>query len=195
MYYNTSQMSNSELRTSVNFQMTFIAINVIGGLFVLGGYVLTLSVFPQYRESLWGGIHGGLRHWLVISMILAACGYLTFSSLVILRGISAIEPSLNAILGNRGVNLMTLVFLSSAALWMPLSVAYLHSGNQLLWLLTVSVLWVTALSLFVLTLIVAAGGVSGFSFVDRVISTAGLATITFHCLVMDGLIWVIRFHR
>ena len=39
--------------------ITFLTINIIGGIAVLGGYAVCLYFFPDQRETLWGGVQNG----------------------------------------------------------------------------------------------------------------------------------------
>ena len=59
-------------------QTVFLIINMIGGIAVLGSYVIGLGMFPEYREALWGGVKGNLKTSITISMLFAAVGYLAF---------------------------------------------------------------------------------------------------------------------
>ena len=49
-------------------QNTFILVNVIGGISVLGTYVIGITLFPEHRDDLWGGVQGKLRHVFIFSM-------------------------------------------------------------------------------------------------------------------------------
>ena len=40
----------------------FLSVNIVGGILVLGGYALGLSMYPEYNEALWGGVQGTLRN-------------------------------------------------------------------------------------------------------------------------------------
>ena len=53
-------------------QILFLTINLIGGLAVIGSYVIGLGMFPEYREALWGEVRGNLRTGIIISMLFAA---------------------------------------------------------------------------------------------------------------------------
>ena len=104
-------------------QNIFILVNIIGGISVLGTYVLGITLFPEHRDDLWGGVQGKLRPVFIFSMILAAARYLTFAYVSIFQeGISSdrIGVSDRPFL----IVLISGIFLFSASLWMPTLLAY-----------------------------------------------------------------------
>ena len=56
-----------------------------------------------------------------------------------------------------------------------------------------SSLWVTALSLLTLTIIATTTSTSEISQASKNAAVIGLAYITFHCLVIDAIVWVSMF--
>ena len=91
--------------------------------------------------------------------------------------------------------MLAIVFLASAAVWMPSSIAYIRSGEGAWWFVCVITLWVTALSLLAMTGITAILPVDGISVISKYASVVGLAYITFHCLMLDAIGWVVLFNR
>ena len=59
----------------MRIQNQLIIINIIGGLFVLGGYVYALINNPTNRMQLWGGVPENYRSWIVGMMFVSAFGY------------------------------------------------------------------------------------------------------------------------
>ena len=167
----------------------FLGINIVGGILVLGGYALGLSFYPEYNEALWGGVKGTLRNIFTISMLPAAVGYLTFCYITMFKnGAEAINR--NSILGQHPVSVLSAIFLASAAIWMPTLIAYIHTSANYWWVISVSSLWVTALALLTLTIIAINTSTSEMSQASKNAAVIGLAYITFHCLVIDAIVWV-----
>ena len=172
-------------------QYLFLVVNLLGGCAVLGGYIVCLSAYPQHGEALWGGIQGDLRNVFIASMLLAASGYLVFCFYVIrLDGLSG-EQSISLHLW---ATVTSSIFLLSAALWMPATISFIHLGHTVLWVVAVTSLWATAGSLVGLTAIFALNSELPTT-LGRYIAILGIGYITFHCLVLDALIWVRLFDR
>ena len=172
---------------------TFLFVNIIGGLAVLGGYIICLYCFPAQREMLWGNVQGDMRYAFIISMLLATAGYLAFAYGILLES----DPSefLSRVLDTKqGISILCMIFLLSAASWMPATIAYLKTSNSLWWIISVTSLWVTAISLFAATIIVISSPLAIPSTFHRILTISGISVITFHCLVFDAIIWVYRFH-
>ena len=53
----------------MRIQTQFLLINIIGGIAVLGGYVIALINHPETRNQLWGGVPENLRFWITILII------------------------------------------------------------------------------------------------------------------------------
>ena len=175
-------------------QSYFILVNIIGGLAVLGSYAAGLGFFPEYRETLWGGVRGIWKPVLTVSMLLAAGGYLIFCYFALFRE-GEYFFRVNIFVEIPTITLLTLIFLSSAALWMPTTITYFLTGNSLWWFLTITILWITAISLVVLTGIVSSSNHDSIATIDWIAPTVGLSVITAHCLIVDAIIWVFFFHR
>ncbi len=170
----------------------FMAVNTCGGILVLGGYALGLTYYPEYSEALWGGVEGTLRNIFTISMLPAAGGYLTFCYVSVFKnGAEAINK--NSIIGPHSVSILSAMFLASAAVWMPTLIAYIHTDQNYWWALSVTSLWVTALSILALTIVTSIASIPGISRASKYASVVGLVYITFHCLVIDAIVWVSMF--
>ncbi len=126
-------------------------------------------------------------------MIPAASGYLTFCYVSIFKG-GAMTYGKAAVMGENTIVILTIVFLISAAMWMPSSMAYIRSGDGAWWIVCVVSLWVTALSLLVMTGVTAISPVDTMSETSKFASVVGLAYITFHCLMLDAIVWVLSFN-
>ncbi len=171
----------------------FVLINIIGGISVLGGYLIGLINYPDLRMSLWGGIEGGWRTIFSISMIPAAIGYLAFCYYMVFEsGLERFDH--NVILLRYLPSILCAVFLVSASVWMPATLSNLYV-NVVVWLhISTTAFWITAISFLILTASLICFYPGGQS-LSRIIGTAGLLYITFHCTVFDAIIWISRFPK
>ena len=130
----------------------FAFINIIGGTLVLGSYVVCIYLYPEYRESFWGGIQGSTRKFFVFSMLPAAVGYLLFFYCAVFKPESGIFEY-RGLLSHNNINILCIIFLSASSIWMPALVMYFKTDFIFWWVIVVGVLWITALSLVSLSLI------------------------------------------
>jgi hypothetical protein len=77
---------------------TMMWVNASGGVAVLGSYVHGFVTRPHTSGALWGGVPEGLRPLYTLSMLLAAAGYLLFTSLLLFR----VDPDQARIAGRFG---------------------------------------------------------------------------------------------
>lgn len=171
---------------------TFLITNVIGGSTVLGGYLICLYMFPSQREMLWGNIQGELRHVFTASMLFAAMGYLAFSYGILFKS-NLPEFSSKFLDTKHVISILCMIFLVSSTIWMPATITYLKTSNSIWWIIGVTSLWITAISLLTATVIVISSPLAITSTFYRVLTISGISYITFHCLVLDAIIWVSKF--
>ncbi len=112
---------------------TWLLINVLGGLAVLGSYAHGLGTHPSTRDLLWGGIPEPLRGIYGITMWLATAGYLMFLYEVG-ANIDPTETRIGRRSGFRIFNVCSAAVLVASALWMPTTFAYLEQPSAGLWL-------------------------------------------------------------
>jgi len=183
---------------------SFVWINIIFGLLVLVSYIVGISQFPEYHESLWGGVQGELRQRFIISMLFAALGYLMFFSFVVYSYISNGDclkefKFFNYFKFSNFLNFSVFIFLVSSAIWMPTLILFLLSSNSIFLYLSNVFLWVAAFAAILILLSTTYGflnftsdiKISLFSF----ITFLGLLQVVFHCLIFDGIIFVMKFPR
>jgi len=172
----------------------FTLINVIGGGMVLGGYAIFLYLFPDQRESLWGGIEGGWRVVFTASMLPAAVGYVTFFFLVVYKlGVTYSGVGIPSFLtGPNTMIFLCALFLAGASVWMPSTIAFIRSQDTFWWIVAVGSLWITAISLILMVVTLYGAEFAG-PLVYKYIALAGLIYICFHCLVLDAIVWVAKF--
>lgn len=108
-----------------------IAINLFGGVAVLGSYAYCLMQFPGQVGAFWGDLPDRMRPLYTVNMFLAAFGYFAFSFFLLFRldpGSRQDGPSLLA-----RFNLLYALILFPSALWMPLTFMMLESPGMGLW--------------------------------------------------------------
>lgn len=178
---------------TVSSTHVFGLINIIGGIAVLGSYVYGILAFPELRQSLWGGIDGRWRIIFTLSMLPAAIGYLIFAHSTLFRG-GVLELQNSMLLIRILPHIFTVLFLFSSSIWMPATLSYLSTGNIAWWHAATTALWVTACSLIALLSLTTLLYVAEPSR-QTLVGLFGLTYITFHCLVLDAVIWITRFPR
>ena len=175
----------------MRIQTQLLIINFIGGIAVLGGYVVALINHPHTRNDLWGGVPESLRPWITSFMFVSAFGYCTAMYYLVFKDGMQLDflrgkVSENFFLG------VVIIFLVSASMWIHTTFAYMHSPSKLLWSFVQAELWITGLSIFFLFFIIlTASGVKNHYL--HFASLVGLGAITFHCLFLDAFLWINRF--
>lgn len=130
-------------------QIVLGAINVVGGILVLGSYAQGLLAHPANRNDFWGNVPERIKPFYGVSMLLAAGGYLVFTYFAIFR----LDPD-DVRIANRfdfvAFNVIYLFILFPSALWMPLTFDMLKKPSQGLWWairLTLAVVGLASLAL------------------------------------------------
>ena len=111
---------------------TWLAINAIGGVAVLGSYVHGLVTHPETRNELWGSMPLELQAVYNVTMWLAAAGYFLFSYDFVVR-----TDADEVRFGGAGfglINVLYALIMVTSALWMPLTFAYFDNPTHGLWL-------------------------------------------------------------
>ena len=163
-------------------QTIFLTINMIGGIAVLGSYAIGLGMFPEYREALWGEVRGTLRTVIVISMLFAALGYLTFCYVAFFQ--NGLADFHSVPWTNRyTISLLVAIFLISSTLWMPTAIAYLKFSNTYWLTISLTSLWITAIALIAILGTIWGSELNTISTASHYAAIIGVVLITFHCLV------------
>jgi hypothetical protein len=111
----------------------FVALNVAGGLAVLGSYALGVSLMDD-PGRMWGGIPEGWKPVYTVSMLLAAAGYFPFTWYFLTR----VDPARARIGGAGGWGVVLACYglvLVGSALWLPLTARMLTHPSPALWTL------------------------------------------------------------
>jgi len=112
----------------------WLAINVVGGVAVLGSYVHGLTTHPETRDLLWGDMPEPLKHVYGVTMWLATAGYLMFMYYVLFR-VDAAKVRVGKPFGFGVINACCTAVVVASALWMPLTFVYLGDPSSTLWFL------------------------------------------------------------
>ncbi len=167
----------------------FFLVNLVGGLAVLGSYCVGLYLYPDQRTALWGGVVGNWKTLFTTSMFFAAAGYLVFCYTMTISD-GANESSF---FGKYTFIILAAVFLFSASVWMPATLQYLDTKNEIWWIVSVTSLWITAASLTCMGLAFNFTEFPNVNLFQNSVTLIGIIWITFHCLVFDAIIWVAKF--
>ena len=164
----------------------WLAINIVGGVAVLGSYVHGLVTHPETRNALWGTIPEELKAVYGVTMWLAAGGYFFFSYYFLVRTDAA-----SVRFGRLGfglVNALYALVMLASALWMPLTFAYLENPSPAAWLLVRADLLAVGvgsvgLMVALFTMKPRAQGVAG------VLALLGLLLFALQTAFLDPLVW------
>lgn len=173
-------------------QIILLVINIIGGIAVIGSYILGLhNAGPNAANALWGGVPGSMRPVYGASMILAAIGYLAFLYFILAR----LAPSEVSVAGRFGYGTFYIIFLLiliPSAFWMPLTNLYVGNPGTALWVGIRVVLAVVGLASIALVWALLALKTQN-SGVAYWLAVAGSCYFAFHCAVLDAIIWAALF--
>lgn len=159
-------------------KLAFVLINVLGGIAVLGSYVLWLSN-PQHDSGvLWGSIGGAARLGYIVSMLAAAAGYFAFAPWLL-----RLDP-MQA--GFAAINLCFTLILFPSAMWMPLTFEYLDVPDAWRWWAMRGVLMVVGLASLALIALIARVTPAP---TGKGAALVGAVLFTVQTLVLDALIW------
>ena len=177
---------------SVNYQKAvLVVINVIGGIAVLGSYVIGIMGHPDTRGALWGEVPKAVMPVYTVSMFTAAAGYLAFTWFILFR----LEPGEVTIAGRFSYDLFLWLYaliLVPSALWMPLTFVVIGQPTLAAWVGVRLVLSITGIaSLLLLGALVAAQPAAPV-WAHR-LAVAGAVAFCFQTAVLDALVWTAYF--
>ena len=164
-----------------------VIINIIGGIVVLGSYVLGILTNPNAGQVLWGGIPQSIRPFYTAGMFLAATGYFAFTYFLLFR-LNPQDTHVTSRLGFGLFNILYALILFPSALWMPLTFLAIEQSSLLL-------VWVVRLVLVV----VGAASICLFIALLKVIprkplwayriAMAGVVAFCVQTAILDAIIW------
>jgi hypothetical protein len=172
-------------------QIILLIINIIGGIAVIGSYIIGLSGQTGGANALWGGVPANIRPMYGVSMILSALGYFAFIYFVLFR----LVPAEVSIAGRFGYSLFYAIFivmLVSSALWMPLTKAYVSNPSPGVWIGIRTVLALVGLASIalvwaLLSLQTKAPGIAYW------LAVAGSSYFAIHTAILDAIVWAALF--
>jgi len=166
---------------------TMLWLNLLGGAAVLGSYAYGLARHPEGGEALWGGVQPQLRPLYTAGMVLAALGYLGFTTFLLVH----LDPA-EARVGRRFrfplFNWLYVGILIPSALWMPLTWGMIEQPSAALWWGIRAIL--AAVGLAALGMVVALG--MGWPKAPRWAhrrALVGSIVFLLHTGVLDALVW------
>ena len=178
---------------TIKKQTLFLWVNIIGGIAVLGGYAYALAINPETRNALWGGIPESWKPLYTFSMFTSAIGYLYATYYLVFKG----GLDLQFFWGKYKASLLTIlisIFLISSSFWIHSTFSYIDSPTQSQWLTIQIELFITAIALILFTIgLVSANGVG--KILNHKLAIIGCLLITFHCLILDAIIWTSKFPK
>jgi hypothetical protein len=167
-----------------------LAINIIGGIAVLGSYAHCMTTYPDGVGEFWGGVPDGLRPVYTVNMFLAAAGYFAFSFFIFFRldtsPAMAKRPSLGTF------NALYSLILFPSALWMPLTFAMLETPSDPLWWAIRATLFAVGIGSLGLLAGLIAARPSGPSLAHK-LAIVGSIAFCMQTAVLDALVWPAYF--
>jgi hypothetical protein len=184
----------AQRRGAVEVQkIVLLLINILGGVAVIGSYVLGLRGDSGGSNALWGGVPSGIRPVYTVSMVLSAVGYLAVLYFIFFR----LVPSEVVIGGRFGFAVffpIFLVILIPSALWMPLTNHYVGDPGTGMWIAIRVVLVVVGLASIALAWAFFALQPNNRGAVYW-LAVAGGSYFAFHTFVLDAILWAALFRR
>jgi hypothetical protein len=171
-------------------RLVLVAINLVGGVAVLGSYWLGATTHASPGEALWGGVPSSLQPVYQASMLAAAAGYLFFTWFLVFR----VDPASVRLPGGGYVtfDVLYVAILLPSALWMSLTFAWLEHPSTLRWILLRAVLFTVGFSAVAMTAAIATLKPRGRAWA---LGVCGSGVFAFHTLALDGIVWPILFPR
>lgn len=167
-------------------RLQYLAVNVLGGVGVLGSYAHGLSTHPGRGDELWGTMPEAVQPIYAANMPLAALGYLLVFAFLLLTPPSGIQREGQPLHG--WFTLATLVFLLASTWWMPLCWQALDTGDPelLKWIqLVLAVAGAAALGILVQLFRLDPTPRPRL----RKVATGAFCFLVLQCTVLDALVW------
>ena len=166
---------------------TFLLLNTVGGIAVLGSYVLWLGSPAHNSQALWGSLGSGARTLYTASMLTAAAGYFAFFNVLLRHELGRLSDDQYAWLQT-----IFCLILFPSALWMPLTYLYLAAPSAAAWWAMRATLFVVAGASYALVAFLFGVRGTGAPWAHRAAIVGSLA-FTFQTGVLDAFVWPLFF--
>ena len=169
----------------------FLVINALGGFAVIASYAAGLISHPNTEELLWGRITPALKSVYLVSMPLAAVGYLLFLYFIFFH-IDARTVHIGGFNGFLVLDVIFLVILVFSAFWMPLTFKLIETQSSGWWFSIRLVLFAVGLASLALlcSLLVIDQKEPAWSYW---LAVAGAAMFFIQTGILDSFIWPALF--
>jgi hypothetical protein len=172
-------------------QWILAAINIVGGILVIGSYVQGFLAHPDSGRVLWGGVPESIRPLYTLCMVPAALGYFAFTYFIMFR-LDPEQVKIGNLFDFRIFLAIYALILLPSALWMPLTRAMVDNPSPgLLWSIrvTLAVVGLASLSLLaaLLTVDTKQPAVAYWA------AVAGSAAFCLQTAVLDAIVWNVYF--
>jgi len=165
----------------------FLLINALGGVAVIASYVAGLVTHPNTEQLLWGRITPSLKPVYLVSMPLAAAGYLLFLHFIVFH-LDAKTVQVWGFDGFLVLDIIFMVILVFSAFWMPLTYKLVETQSSGWWFPIRLVLFAVGLASLALlcSLLVINQKEPAWSYW---LAVAGAAVFFVQTGIMDAFIW------
>ena len=166
---------------------------VLGGLGVVGSYIIGAVKNPDKASALWGGVSKNLIPLYALGMVLSAIGFLA-STYYIFFKINASSITIWPGLDFRAFSVIYILILVPSALWMTLTVRMVENPGTgfSIGIKTVLILVALGALALLISLITIRPKVLDWTYWLAVI---GSGFFFLHAAVLDATIWTILFFR
>jgi hypothetical protein len=172
-------------------QIALGVINIVGGAFVIGSYVLGARAHPGKIGEAWGNVPASIKPMYTVSMLTAAAGYFAFSYFIIFRLDPAEVAADNSFSYAMFILAYVLILLPSA-MWMPFTFDMLEKPSSLLWWairVTLFTVGIGSLGLLALLLILNHDEPTWLLW----LAVAGVILFSIQTAFLDALVWPVYF--
>jgi hypothetical protein len=175
-------------------QIVVLVINVLGGIGVIGSYVIGFLTHPgKGADALWGGVPNQIRLFYTLGMVLSAIGYFAFSYFILFR----VNPNGLKIAGTFNYLAFALIYfviLAASTLWMPLTYAMIGNPANGTWIGIRTVLALVGIGALMLVLALVTMRPRELS-VAYWFAVAGAAIFCLHTGILDAIVWPALFRK
>jgi hypothetical protein len=169
----------------MKFQKDKLSIICILGIILLYSYYYFISLSPRNLEILWAGIKGSFKKIYMISIFLAAFGFLLLLYYLFITD-SLTETQINKLF------LGTILVIIISMLWMPLTLKYSENKSKTYQFMVLIVLFsVVFSSLYIISIIDNIDDKKNKK--ELKLTRFGMYYFLFHTFILDSLAWSFNF--